>query len=455
MTKDTKNEYYLKNLFGSLFSDVRSYVKTELPVKDRRELLTFAPASLLRDRKYGATFDRDAGLHSIPMLVVSFSDETVDQLPGPSFGRRNNRSNRTTRKNRGLPELAILFKDSPETDYLAKIARYFHLPFVTVENSASSSWIIKEIELAYLIEQPKPSVQAIVSDPQSQISESLEEAETLFEELEQYGGEGSPRLAIQQEVKLSSVIGTNSNTVSTMLEGGSFDFVVFGKDFPFSREEDGASMEWRPLLAIEYDGRFNHQDYNQRKRDEKKDELCLKAQLPLLRLDKEFLPPDDRYPDRSPSATRARRLRNEAILNIVMHALSSVFLDRLRRRGFENRFKELLNSGVAEDRLDAFLQTRHEFESELEWDRAIERQQQLQQLREETGADLDVQLREKSEGRYFGVITDRQTGQSRPSPSLKLRLVSSSLGLSPLEVAESVIMNWIVENERKRFGIKT
>jgi len=103
------------------------------------------------------------------------------------------------------------------------------------------------------------------------------------------------------------------NEKKKFLESASFDHVIFCK-----RSQDKKNSRYVPVLALEYDGR-QHKDAPYAKRDRKKNEICIEAGLPLIRMDMHSLPPcsDFRYTD---NEYLAREVAASLIKDMVIYA---------------------------------------------------------------------------------------------------------------------------------------
>lgn len=123
----------------------------------------------------------------------------------------------------------------------------------------------------------------IVGSPKSLLASPMETGTDRL--LRQYVAENGYRLSLKTGLK--DVLGLDLNMMSPRERDYWFtahlDFVVFDAETAI------------PVLAVEYDGRHHLTDPRQMQRDALKDRLCEAADLPLLRIDSQFMRTVGRY----------------------------------------------------------------------------------------------------------------------------------------------------------------
>jgi|GEM_PF-4331965 len=198
-------------------------------------------------------------------------------------------------------ELAALWKDDVFSRLKSLWLRESGIQCVIFDRGFAKEDLFKEMLNNYLPLAQEKSEKSLMSPEQRQVSQLLVDLEEFYTEnrIEQ-------RPIISFETSMCEIIRACDDAdlddpdldddfteKKKFLGSASFDHVVFCK-----RRRDKMKRRYVPVLVLEYDGR-QHRDAPNAKRDRMKNEICIEAGLPLIRMDMHSLPPcsDFRYTD--------------------------------------------------------------------------------------------------------------------------------------------------------------
>jgi len=432
-----EGRFFLTDPFGEILFRIRKIVQSELPQTPsiQHELISFAPASLLRHRDTGECFSNKAWTVQIPMLVVQFRDsDPANRGKNPRF------------TNHGTPLLALLWANSPENRYLGSLLEHFSVPWYLVDRDGPITWSTKAVRdrLSTLHNQAKTA--PLISSPQFEVAKELAAMENIVSELSSH--DSSDRAVVQQEVSMSSVIGFEGDVTPPIINSGSFDFVVFSDIFSGSDESRIRGSKWTPVLAIEYDGKSNHAKAKQKESDQRKNEICRLAGLTLLRISYKHLGKDSGRENRD-ILLQERELNSRILASTFFHSLAFPKTKRRRERIFRSVYDSTLQKTSDErEATQSVLDWLQEASDEAYYDHLMT-EHQLSLLVSE---DISIGLEQDAEGLFYGIIKDKESGKNRwRSPSLRLELKGSNFDGEKL--AKNILLDWIWEEELKRHGL--